>query len=134
MRFFSFDISKYRQTPCPFQKKPQNPALGYCTLTSLSFVCSVISLQEVLYINMEIAMIYSERTLLPALTALLQVFQNKNFEKGEKGPFAAIRDLAGQQKWENKKENKEATRMEFLDLCFTGSVDFSLYVQVQKIC
>lgn len=30
---------------------------------------------------MEIAMIYSELTLLPAYTELLQLFQNKNFER-----------------------------------------------------
>lgn len=83
---------------------------------------------------MEIAMIYSELTLLPALTELLQLFQNKNFGKGEKGLFAAISDLSGQQKWNNKKETKMVTRMEFLDFCFTGSVDLSLCVQVQKMC
>lgn len=86
---------------------------------------------------MEIAMIYSELTLLPALTELLQLFQNKNFGKDEKGLFRPISDLSGQQKWKNKKtikkETQKATSMAFLDLCFTDSVDLSLYVQVQKL-
>lgn len=33
-----------------------------------------------------------------------------------------------------KKETQKATSMEFLDLCFTDSVDFSLYIQEQKLC
>lgn len=65
---------------------------------------------------------------------LLQLFQNKNFEKGEKGLFRTISDLSGWQTWKNKKETQKTTSMEFLDLCFTDSVDFSLYVQVQKLC
>lgn len=103
-------------------------------MTPLAFVCSVISLQEVLYINMRITMVYSELTLLFALTELLQLFQNKNFGMGEKWLLRAISELSGQQKLKNEKETKKATSMKFLDLCFTGSVGFSLHVQVQEMC
>lgn len=73
---------------------------------------------------MKITMIYSELTLLSALTELLQLFQNKDFGKGEKWLLRAISELSGQQKLKNKKEAKKVTSMEFLDLCFTGSVAF----------
>lgn len=79
--FFPLIFPNTVRHPAPSKKKKKRsnkPALGYCTLAPLAFVCSVISLQEVLYINMEIAMIYSELTLLPALTELLHLFQNKN--------------------------------------------------------
>jgi len=42
-------------------------SIGYCTLPSLAFVGSVVSLQEILDIAIKIAMIYSELRLLAAL-------------------------------------------------------------------
>lgn len=70
---------------------------------------------------MEIAMIYSELRLLPALWKVLQLLQNKSFGKSAKGFFAAI---LLQQEWENKKWIEEETEMECLYLCFTGTEGF----------
>lgn len=85
---------------------------------------------------MEIAMIYSELRLFPALSEVLQLFQNKSFGKGARGLFADISDLSGEQEWENKKWTEKATRMELLYVIYALLVlkDFNPYVQVQKMC
>lgn len=85
---------------------------------------------------MDIAMIYSELRLLPALREVLQLFQNKSFQKVAKGLFAVISDLSVQQEWENKKWTEKATIMEFLYVIYAllALKAFKPYVQVQKMC